>query len=238
MHYAILKDEINESVEFLLEHCDDITVENNNGENVLHIAAKSLKNVNLWQLLLHKVTVVQQLSKKNFNGETPLRLAVTNNNFPFVKAMIDHIDSKLSINPIPVSIDYDKMNKETLIDHCLAFLTVSMTRWYKDYPPNAEKLEILNQIDQRTQRTALFCAINSKNLLMSLFLLVHLADPNIADLSGSNCYTLVNDLTIDRKFIMAMSEIAAYYKTMDNKLTKRKSKEIINFLEKRLKDAL
>lgn len=148
---------------------------NKNGETVLHYAVRNTNNLQLFQKLLTKLKNVNDLKALNDNGSTILHLAVSENKWTFVKAIIEYIDQQLTITNDEKNI--------WQIDQLIEIYQNKMDTPY-NFKLYSTKMELINFKENITGRTALALAVNGNNIGISLMLLAHFANPNVADMAG------------------------------------------------------
>lgn len=180
LHLAIKNAPINESVsedivKLVLQECSDInSIQNNEGQTILHYAVKFLNNVTLFELILSKITELKSLLIQNDDGQNVLHLAVRLKKASFVKSILLFIDEKLKI----VSIDRDfRLDKYGLYQY-LDYVKKMGEKSFKERL-NPEKMTILRSTERNSNKTAIYIGVTQASDLIVLMLLAHFADTQI-----------------------------------------------------------
>lgn len=188
-----------EIIQCLLENNANMVIKNTDGDNALHLAAKHIENIGVFKLLLNRIKNVKQLKIENNMGFSLLHISILEKKFIFTKAIIECIDKLLNLSSI--SIGYGIWNINHLLQlyrmHIKTYVTTGLSKETEKYLI-PEKLEIINQKDGKTGRTALYYAIQLDHIDICYLLLANYADPTIKDLSGNNCLMVLNEISTNR----------------------------------------
>lgn len=190
-----------------------------NSNTALHLAVINHINIESIRLLLRRIDL-NSLLLTNDDGYTVLHLAVRNNQFLVVEAILDSIDERElgetvyrrtleAANPN----EWDEKGFAKYYDRACERLELNKTLLKN----RAHKRDVINASEARGGNPPLFYAVEGEQEHLCYFLLAHLADPDEENLSGhspkSYHYEYARTLRINLKVARVMEKVISILNT-------------------------
>lgn len=215
-----------EIINLLYDNGADVLATNDGGDTVLHLAAETIHDYSLIRKLLSKISLYD-LSKRNDKSQTILHIATSRKNRVFVKSILNFIDDKLNISSIGYNVTFEDTPEyfEKLDTLHLNYVKTFISENFKKPEIHSIKSKILNELDGRSGKTALFLSLANNDISTCIMLIAHFADTRIPDFSNTTCIFYSTEVLKNRVLAQAIYNADSMHNAVVFKTLKQTEKQ-------------
>ncbi|GAB0098263.1 hypothetical protein DMENIID0001_139780 [Sergentomyia squamirostris] len=202
LHVALKNQSDDEIIEILLNYGADPCQVDPGGNNCLLLAAKHTQNLNIFKLILNKVTKLVDLQRENAQSHRIFRLIVDYGRIEFLHELIKHVDMCLGL-----SSTIPEGDEQQIIRHYRKILNgFSNEKIAPTLKINEQKAKMINCPDKTSGKTPLFCAVEKQKEIIVLALLANFADPRIETFFKKDCFALASEILTNKRISTALEQ--------------------------------